>query len=343
MKGVIERMYSYDEYLICETLKGLLAKGKNNFCIYPFGYNGHKVKNILNKKLGIKESIIVDNKLAHSIQNIYSLSDISNPNDYIWLLTCSSKEFRDEILESLKSLSIAEDIIIDLFARNSQTYSEKYKVLSKIGKNGTNSEPCIEFIDLVRKKKKEKEAIIVGEIGVDIGATAVEVCKQLDSFDTYFCFDFENVIGDLIWDLKQVPEVCCHLKGMGNSHKILDSYSWSLCNMLFEMREDHLDGIFDVVYLDGAHTFIHDGLSCCLLKEMIKKSGYIVFDDLYWSIGKSPTVNPEVNPGIKNLYTDEQINDYQVQRVVNAFMVNDKSFKQCYIDNYDRIVFQRII
>ena len=101
--------------------------------------------------------------------------------------------------------------------------------------------------------------------------------------------------------------------------------------------------IFDVVYLDGAHTFIHDGLSCCLLKEMIKKSGYIVFDDLYWSIGKSPTVNPEVNPGIKNLYTDEQINDYQVQRVVNAFMVNDKSFKQCYIDNYDRIVFQRII
>ena len=79
------------------------------------------------------------------------------------------------------------------------------------------------------------------------------------------------------------------------------------------------------------------------LKEMIKKSGYIVFDDLYWSIGKSPTVNPEVNPGIKNLYTDEQINDYQVQRVVNAFMVNDKSFKQCYIDNYDRIVFQRII
>ena len=29
MKGVIEKMYSYDEYLICETLKGLLAKGKN--------------------------------------------------------------------------------------------------------------------------------------------------------------------------------------------------------------------------------------------------------------------------------------------------------------------------
>lgn len=341
-------MYGYNEYLICETIRELLSEGKNTFCIYPFGYNGRRIKKILNEKFGIKEAVIVDNNLAQSMSDVCSLNDVSAPNDYIWLLTCSNREFRNEVLESVKSLNLAEDSIVDLFALKQQVYSEKYKVLSNIGKNGTNNEPCIEFVDLVRKKKKESEVIVVGEIGVDIGATAVEVCKYLGALDTYFCFDFDNVVNNLLWDLKQVPEVCCRLEGMGNSHKALDSYSWSLCNMLFKMRENHLDGIFDVVYLDGAHSFIHDGLSCCIIKEMIKKDGYIVFDDLYWSYAKSPTANPEVNPEIKNLYTDEQINECQVQRVVNAFMLNDKSFRQCYminienIDNFGRSVFQRI-
>lgn len=340
-------MHSYNEYLICEKLEELLAEGKSNFCIYPFGNNGRKVKKILNEKFGVKEKIIVDNKLENSMPDICSLKDVSNPNDYVWLLTCSNAEFRDIILESVKSLNIAKDAIIDVGEMYQRVYSGKYKTLSKIGKKGTNSEPCIEFIDLVRKKKEGNTPIVVGEIGVDIGATAVEVCKQLDVVDTYYCFDFDNVVSDLIGDLQQVSEVCCHLEGIGNSHKTLDSYSWSLCNMLFEMRENNLDGIFDVVYLDGAHTFIHDGLSCCILKEMIKKQGYIVFDDLNWSIAESPTVNPEVNPRIRDLYTDEQISDCQIQKVINAFMVNDKSFKRCYMESKDgihdsgRAVFQR--
>lgn len=70
-----------------------------------------------------------------------------------------------------------------------------------------------------------------------------------------------------------VPEICCHIEGIGNTHKVFDSYAWSLNNMVFDMRKKHLDGIFDVVYLDGAHSLIHDGLSSCLVKEFSVISG----------------------------------------------------------------------
>ena len=124
--------------------------------------------------------------------------------------------------------------------------------------------------------------------------------------------------------------------GMGNTHRIYDSYCWSLCKLLFEMRDNKVDGLFDIVYLDGAHSFAHDGLACCILKELLKPDGFIVLDDVYWSYGISSTCNPNVFPAVKGLYTDEQIHDYQVKRVVNAFMINDVRFEQVYITNGSR-------
>ena len=166
----------------------------------------------------------------------------------------------------------------------------------------------------------------------------------MDANDVYSCFDYEDKVHTLISDLKLLPEVSCQLVAKGNSHKTLNSYSWSLCKMLFEMRNNNSKGIFDLVYLDGSHSFIHDGLSCCILKELLKDKGIIIFDDMYWSYENRPTCNPKVSPGTSNLFTEEQIKDCQVKRVVEAFMIDDKRFKQIYIkgiSNNDRAIFQK--
>lgn len=334
----------YNTYWIFEKFSTFCNK-KVNLAIYPFGNNGKIIKKILNERFEISEAIIVDNNLRSKTQKIYTLDEVQMPNNYVWLLTCSNPEFRSEIKESLSSRNIAADTIIDLFELKPIVYSENYKALSKIGKKGYCSAPCVEFVELVREKKKAKETIVCGEIGVNAGATAVEVCKKLRANDTYYCFDFYDVVTDLISDLKQVPEICCHLEGVGNSYKTLDSYSWSLMKLLFAMRESTEEGIFDIVYLDGSHSFIHDGLSCCLLKELLKENGYLIFDDVFWSYGTSGACNPEVCPETKNSYTDEQINDFQVLRVIDTFMVNDESFKRIYmngIDNPNRAVFKKI-
>lgn len=108
--------------------------------------------------------------------------------------------------------------------------------------------------------------------------------------------------------------------------------------MIFQMRKnDGFDG-FDVVYLDGAHTFFHDGLAVALLKELLKESGYLILDDLFWSYAKSPTLS---NSGFDKL-TDEQRNDAQINRVAKLFLDYDKGFV-CKKRTGDRAVYQKIM
>lgn len=298
--------------------------------IYPFGEMGVKTKGILNSRYGIKEDIIVDNQLSHVNSQILSLEQVKGYEEYIWILTCANPTFHTEIFRSIQLL-VPRDQIIDvfeeMFACEDAIYSSEYRLLSKLKLDQYRavSVPCREFIELIEKKKHENRIITVAEIGVGIGATAVSVCKQLQKEDTYYCFDYEDIVEDLLHDLNKIPEICCTLVGGGNTHRVFDSYNWNLCKLLFHMRNNNLQGIFDVVYLDGAHSFLHDSTACCLLKELLKPNGYIVFDDVYWAWAG------EIDPKLKDMFTEEQLCDFQIQRVLNAFMIEDERFQQIYM------------
>ena len=309
------------KYLSCED--------KKKIAIYPYGNMGIQTKKILNSEFGIKEAVIVDNRLSEVYPQIKSLNEIENHNEYVWILTCSNPEFHKSIVTSICDL-VPQDQIIDIF-EETPIYSKKYKMLSRIGtKLGeTISTPCWEFLQLIEKKKRENRIISIAEVGIGIGATSVEACKKLSPNDTYYCFDFHDAIDDLLHDLKELPEICCKIVGKKNTHKICDSYNWNLSEMIFDMRNENKNGMFDVVFLDGAHTFAHDGLACCLLKELLKPNGYIVFDDMNWTCRKSG--GEEMCNDLKDLYTEEQLCDRQVLRVVNAFMIEDRRFQQIYM------------
>lgn len=297
--------------------------------IYPFGDIGVTTKAVLNWRYGIKEAIIVDNHLASINPDIMRLEDVGNCEEYIWILTCSNPKFYHEIISSIRQ-RVSEERIIDIVRKTRQKgYSHKYRLLAHLGTEGYESisTPRREFLELVKYKKNQNRAITIAEVGVGCGASSVEVCKCLDEQDTYFCFDFEEIINDLLYDLNLIPEICCRLVGKGNSHKLYDSYSWNLCDLLFSMRDKNLNGLFDVVFLDGSHSFIHDGVSCCLLKELLRPNGFIIFDDLFWR-GED---NDMVSNAWQDLYLDKQIREAQVKRVVNAFMIEDKNFQQIFL------------
>lgn len=318
--------------IISRAIDKYIKRGiEKKIALYPFGEQGIRTKEILNQQYDIEEAIIVDNYLAHKYPGIISLDEVADYEAYIWILTCANPEFHNEILSTIKCL-VPDDQIIDVFERSSPVYSEKYRILSKLGteEGRSVSTPCWEFLDLIKKKKSEYRTITVAEIGVGWGATTVEACKLLHKDDMYFCFDYEDIISDLLYDLKQVPEICCQVVGKGNSHMVCDSYTWNLSKLLFEMRNNKKNGIFDIVYLDGSHTFLHDGLACCILKELLTPNGYIIFDDMYWFC-KGEEEDDEPYSEMKEFYTDEQLSDCQIQRVVNAFMIEDKSFQEVYM------------
>lgn len=217
-------------------------------------------------------------------------------------------------------------------------------MIENIGKSGyeTLSEYCRDFVHLVKENKKQKGKVVIAEIGVGIGATAVEVIKYLDERDEYYMFDFSDVLEDINSDIKKLNQQII-IKLFGNSHRTYDTYGWNLAKLVLDMREKNQDGIFDVVYLDGARTLIHDGLTTLLLKELVKKEGYIIFDDVYWKMGTSPTISKDSE--LQDKYTDEQIEACHIELIIKLIFGKDDAYKQIYFtDNKKpwKATFQRL-
>ncbi len=201
--------------------------------------------------------------------------------------------------------------------------------------------PCEEVIYYLKKIKDERLCphICVGEIGVDIGATAVEIIRLLEADDKYFYFDFAGKINELENDFSKMKSDA-KLFGIGNTPKYSDSYAWSLTKLISEDQYG-FEG-FDLVYLDGAHSFLHDAAATAMLKEMMNTGGILIFDDIEWSVENSPTVNPEKCPFMLELYTDELIKTCQVAWVVKCIMEPDKRYRRIECDNSNKAVFERI-
>ena len=171
----------------------------------------------------------------------------------------------------------------------------------------------------------------------------MQVLTLLNEGDRYFCFDFENSIKDFIADVRTLVsrgmlKVNCEILGLHNSDKEWDSYNWNLSNLLLDMRSKKINGIFDVVYLDGAHTFLHDGLAVCMLKELIRQGGFLVLDDLFWSYSES-----EWGRGYgPTRLTKQQMDDKQILRVQEIFLTHDTNFVKLSDDKSYRGIFRRI-
>ncbi|MBR2519859.1 MAG: class I SAM-dependent methyltransferase [Selenomonadaceae bacterium] len=201
------------------------------------------------------------------------------------------------------------------------------------------SEPCGEILSVIKHlKTTSPRNISVAEIGIGYGATALQVLKTLGVGDVYYAFDFAEVLNDFAHDLQARDfGINCEVVLAPNTDNLWDSYNWNLSNMIFKMRERNEAGMFDAVYLDGAHTFLHDGLAVCLLKELIKDGGFLILDDVFWTFMFTKW---RQGYGVGKL-TDEQMNDYQVWRARKLFLDNDPNFEALTPPNAYRAVFRK--
>ena len=201
------------------------------------------------------------------------------------------------------------------------------KLFSQLQKGTILNEPCQEFVEVVNYLKSTvAHGITVAEIGLGYGATALQILKRLDEDDVYYCFDFEDRLNDFASDLQARDfGIKCEVVLAGNSHYVNDSYNWNLSKLIFSTREQNLNGLFDAVYLDGAHTFLYSGLAICMLKELIKNGGFLILDDLFWTVANSPTCRDDA---IKNKMPKEQMEDMQILRAQEIFLSRDQNFEK---------------
>jgi hypothetical protein len=192
------------------------------------------------------------------------------------------------------------------------------------------SEPCEEVVSLLTTMRQNTRGkMVVAEIGLGIGATTCKILSLLHPGDTLHLFDFQEIIDAILVDFANVglAKDGIEIRSFGNTKKYHDSYVWSLAKIALERKKqgESLE-CYDIAYLDGSHTFIHDYPAAMLLKSLIKPNGYLILDDVCWRHAKSPTSNPVKAPWILNFYTEEQVNTAHVEMVVQLAMEDDPAF-----------------
>jgi len=156
---------------------------------------------------------------------------------------------------------------------------------------------------------------VIAEVGVGIGATTLRMAEIMDNRGELHIFDREQVANELYGDL--VGRGFTNIVNHPNSHRIWDSYHWSMAKMISEGRAE----MFDLVYVDGAHTYLHDGLAFFLSDRLMKVGGLIVFDDYGWRFSASTAKTK-----FENL-TQEQRETPQIKMVVDDLVEHHIAFE----------------
>lgn len=171
-------------------------------------------------------------------------------------------------------------------------------------------------IELVRRSG----ARVIAEIGVYEGHTSAALAEiASERGGELHLFDYASRVDPLVERLHAAGHA--HVVGHGNSEKLLDSYNWTLMELL-------RDGgpAFDYVFIDGAHYWSIDALTFLLVDRMLVDGGHVDFDDYDWSLAASQTLNPGVFPTTAELHPPEQIEAQQIKLVVDLLVKRDPRY-----------------
>lgn len=162
----------------------------------------------------------------------------------------------------------------------------------------------------------------IAEIGIYNGHTSEGFARYLNGQGQLHLYDYDYKVAAVLQRLEQAGYK--NVRGFPNSSKLLDSYNWTLMNVLRESSEP----IYDYVFLDGAHTWNLDALAFFLVDRLLKVGGYLDFDDYDWSLEKSPYLNPIAFPRTAKQYTKEQVAAEQVRLVIDLLVRRDPRYEE---------------
>jgi hypothetical protein len=163
---------------------------------------------------------------------------------------------------------------------------------------------------------------VFAEIGVYEADTTLAIAEALAGRGEIHLFDFEDKVDAAVARLHR--EGHRNVVAHPNSRKLLDSYNWSLMQLLREQRGP----LFDYVFLDGAHTWATDALAFVLIDRLLLPGGHLEFDDYHWTIERSPSMNPRSFPAADLMFTAEQMAESQVALVVDLLVRPDERYEE---------------
>ena len=154
------------------------------------------------------------------------------------------------------------------------------------------------------------------EFGIYLGDTARNVAEMYPNAEIHL-FDYGE----------QLDRVKYKFERYGNrvhyhpcTQKYMDSYNWNLINIIGTGLK------FDYCFIDGPHSVAVDALTFFLCDKVLNIGGYVDFDDYDWNM-RGSSVDPTKVSETAMLYTDEQIDAYQIKMVVDKLVKTDTRYE----------------
>jgi predicted O-methyltransferase YrrM len=103
------------------------------------------------------------------------------------------------------------------------------------------------------------------------------------------------------------PNIFDTLAKVGLTHRVTPSfaersYTWELGKLI--RRSPH--PVFDLCYFDGGHTWDATGFGFTLVDMLLRPGGWIVFDDLDWTVNRYLELHPNRDKEFRAYGTDER-------------------------------------
>ena len=126
--------------------------------------------------------------------------------------------------------------------------------------------------------------------------------------------------------LDHEPNIDDVLKTTGLSHRVTRvlsdrSYTWELLKMMRSAQPPQ----FEFCYFDGGHTWDATGFGFVLVDRLLKPGGWIIFDDLDWTIEKSLESSPQRENVYRKYGADERTTP--AVRLVFETLVKDFGYR----------------
>ena len=176
------------------------------------------------------------------------------------------------------------------------TTAEARELLAETG-GGTSPERGAEIHEFVLEHRFENclELGFAHGVGTVYIASALEANGQgkLTSVDNKSALERDPRAQDMV-----------DRAGLGHRVELVyedTSYTWFLHDKLRERLRDEsrIEPLYDFVFIDGAHIWDVDALAFELVDRLVRPGGYILLDDLDWTVGEHfHDVVPESRRGI---------------------------------------------
>jgi predicted O-methyltransferase YrrM len=173
------------------------------------------------------------------------------------------------------------------------------------------------------------------ELGFAHGVASCYMAAALDEFNSG-----KITVVDLEKSKNEKPNIedLLNISGLSKYVDIFrekNSYNWFLNKEIGKNTDNNNNCIpkYDFVFIDGPKNWTIDGFAFFLVDKLLKKNGWICFDDYLWSYKDFLSLNMNI-PNLEiNQLSDDQINKPNVKEVFHKLVMQHEFYSNFRIED----------